>query len=125
MTEKIKTDAVLCALPDEPYELMRMMSIFLRHKGLETLGAHNREEMLALLESHTFRGMITVSSWLPEEEVMAGIVKSVKEIPIIILVEPQHYGLGRLTSIEVKTNHEWITIPFDIEELFLRVSRWP
>ena len=130
MSEKIKTDAFLCALPDE---LIHVICTVLRNKGMETMEAHNREEMLALLESRTFIGMMTVSSWLPEDEVMArsSHVSSLKDISAVILLEPQHFfkdipenfrGPGPVFS------HDWVYMPFDIEEVILRVTniwRWP
>jgi hypothetical protein len=130
MAEKIKMDAMLCALPDE---LMRMIGISLRDKGIETMEAHNREEMLALLESHTFIALVTVSSWLPEDEVMArgSYVPSLEDISAIILCEPQHFKKDIPDSLKGPdpiVYHAWVYMPFDIEEVILRamnIWRWP
>jgi len=75
---------------------------------------------ISLEKPYTFKGMVTVSSWLPEDEVMTGNMKSIKDIRTIILIEPQHRigTLGGFVSPGPDT-HEWITIPFDIEELLL------
>jgi hypothetical protein len=136
MAEQIETNAVLCALPDDLRFMIRtilknkdiettsayMCTPLLKYEGIETIEAHNREEMLALLQSHTFRGMVTVSSWLPEDEVRTNRIQSIKNIPMIILVESWHTLCvpTRFTSIEGKTNHEWIYLPFDVEEFIVR-----
>lgn len=122
MSEKIKMDAFLCALP---IEWMQMIGLVLRQKGIKTMEAHTPEEMRSLLESYTFVAMVTVSSWLPEDEVMArsSSVASLKDISAIILLEPQHFKKDIPESLRNPApivSHDWVYMPFDIEELILR-----
>jgi hypothetical protein len=120
MTDRIKTDAVLCTLP---YDWIADLRLTLAQAGVETMGSQDRDETMLLLQNHTFKGVITVSSWFTQpagfkSDVMFTVLVHV--IPLLILDDMPdqfHWFSNMLIG-----PHEYCALPCDLKTILLRAK---
>jgi hypothetical protein len=112
MSERIKSDAVLCAIPDR--ELLGIVQQVLEQAGAKTVDTHSREELVALLRSHTFSGVITVSSWSIhtgqfDDDIELG------DTPLVMLIDTWEWHV--FDALRLGHGHDYSHLPLDVEEL--------
>lgn len=120
MTDRIETNAVLCTLP---YEWITPLQHALEHAGLKTMLSQDRDETMLLLQNHTFKGVITVSSWFTQpagfkSDMMFAML--VHCLPLLILVDApdQFQWFGNMLI----GPHDYCSLPCDLEMVLLRAK---
>lgn len=125
MSERIQSDAVLCAIPDKDW--LKITSIILRKADLEITYAHDWQKMIALLQSHAFKGVFTVSSWVKEAEATLENLKFsdlLKDTLWMNLFDKSEHDDRPNIIGQPYTNprHGEMHIPGDVEELILHLK---
>ena len=118
---------ILVAIPNE---WSPTVCEYLEQQGIPVIATHSRDETLAMLKkSEDFRGMIIVSDWAMstqsnDNDSIINLVKG--KIPTVTLITRtsiQQSGYRYMDQVFFPPSHEYATVPFDLDELTLRMQR--
>ncbi len=116
---------ILIAIPDE---WQKQVFQHLETQGYSLISANSQDEALAIVQSgRELLGVILVSDWAMPGEKTASIIKLLQEkVPTITLITEktrQESGYLYVDEVFFPPMHEYMTVPFDLDELEGRVRK--
>ena len=116
---------ILIAIPNE---WSSQVCEHLKQLGFPVVATYSEEETLEVLEKQgEFRGIIIVSDWAmsTQDNDVNGIIKLIQgKIPTVTLITEtsrQQSGYRYMDEVFFPPSHDYITTPFDLEELVARM----
>lgn len=112
---------ILVAIPNE---WNSRVCDYLKYHGFSVVTTFSLDETIQVMQKHEgLRGIIIVSDWAMEtqNDPRAGIIKLAKgKLPTITLITEtsrQESGCRYMDEVFFPPGHEYVTVPFDLEEL--------
>ena len=126
MRDKQQPQPILIAIPQE---WQAQVHKFLEREGFKVLAASSREEALSLIRSQSLSGVVVSSDWAVDDDdgKNIGLIEPIRgKIPTVTLITRQSFrdrGYSVYDAVYVPPLHQFCTVPFDLEELLLRMKR--
>ena len=118
---------ILIAMPEE---WGKLTCSYLHAHGFSTIAAYTKEEFTKLLRQQTgLSGIVAVSDWVMSEQNgnEDGIIKQLQgKIPTVTIITDesrQKSGYRYMDEVFFLPKHEYVTAPFSLEELAVRMEK--
>jgi len=126
MRDKQQPQPILIAIPQE---WQAQVHKFLEREGFTVLAAASWEDASSLIRSQNLSGVVMSSDWAVDDDdgKNMGLIEPARgKIPTVTLITRESFrdrGYNVYDTVYVPPLHQFCTVPFDLEELLLRMRR--
>ena len=119
---------VLVAIPQEWYEeWFDVAARYFTKKDIPTIVVTSKQKFLQLLDVQKLSAFVAISDWVVDDLESPSLIEQLKgQIPTVTIVteaSKKEYSYAILDKIYFFKLHQYCTVPFDIEELIVRLSQ--